>query len=93
MPKTPKPLTLRQVEQLARENAAGDAWDALTPSQRRQWAARVQKQVDRERRDREAEQRRREKANDRFFEALSAPVLLEMAQREAAAKRARRKKR
>jgi hypothetical protein len=39
-----KPLTLRQVEQLAREHGAGDAWDSLTPAARRQWADRIRKQ-------------------------------------------------
>jgi hypothetical protein len=44
-----KPLTLADVEQLTREHGAGDAWDQLTPAQRRQWADRVRKQQERER--------------------------------------------
>jgi hypothetical protein len=73
-----KPLTLADVERLAREHGAGDAWDALTPAQRRQWAARVQKQQEREQKAREkaraAQLAKQAKAVDRFFEEFWAPV-------------------
>lgn len=74
----PKPLTLADVEQLAREHGAGDAWDQLTPAGRRQWAARVQKQADRERKAlekaRAAAAAKSARAFDRFMDQLYAPV-------------------
>jgi hypothetical protein len=85
-----RPLTLADVERLAREHGAGDAWDSLTPAKRRQWAARVREQQGREQKAREEAARRSDKANDRFFEALSAPVLKERAEMEAAARKKKR---
>jgi hypothetical protein len=88
-----KRLTLADVERMARAHGAGDAWDALTPAQRKLWAARVQKQEDRER---AAQQKaiadsaeKASKAFDRFMDQFWAPVRKE----RAAAKRAAARKR
>jgi len=66
-----KPLTLRQVEELAREHGAGDAWDALTPAGRKQWAARYNREhvaAEKKRRAEEARQlREHSKMVDRFM--------------------------
>jgi len=89
----PKPLTLADVERMARAHGAGEAWDQLTPAQRRQWAARVQKQEDRERaaqeKARAASAEQASKAFDRFMDQFWAPVRKEQAavKRKAAAKK------
>lgn len=77
---------------MARAHGAGDAWDALTPAQRKQWAARVQKQEDRERAAQEkAKANSARRASDdfeRFMDQFWAPVRRE----QAAAKRKAKKR-
>jgi hypothetical protein len=87
----PKQLTLADVEQLAREHGAGDAWDQLTPAKRRQWAERVRKQQEREqkalKKAREEAARRSSDAFDRFMDKFWAPVRKEQ---RAIAKKAKK---
>lgn len=78
-----KPLTLRQVEALARAHGAGEAWDSLTPAQRKQWAARVNRQHAAEQKALEKQKaaaaRKAADDFDRFMDQFWAPVRKEQA--------------
>lgn len=67
----PKQLTMGEIAEMARQHGAGEAWEALTPAGRREWAARVRKlhaAAEAERRKEEAAAlKKRDKALDRFM--------------------------